>query len=137
MVTTKAAIANKTAVKKAEPKPGDAAYDWTAHYDTDHLYVHTFKDGKVVALRTFDAIYSKTWLYKVQRMVEEGATDVDVEFAALNRAACPVAQELLLDLDDSVGDPIDELWQAWVTSGTKPDENATDDTALSVGKSIG
>jgi len=101
--------------EKPEPKPGEAGYDWSTHYDTDDLYIHTFADGKVVALKPFSAIYSKTWLYKVKDL----PTVADVEFAAIDRAACPTAKEVLLSLDDSGdGDPIEELFEAWTSAGT-------------------
>jgi hypothetical protein len=99
---------------KPDPKPGDADFDWSKQYDTDDLYTHTFPDGKVVALKTFGSIYSKTWLYKVRKM----ATNAEVEFAAFDRASCDAAQEVLMDLDDSDGDPIDELFKAWTKDGT-------------------
>lgn len=126
----------KTAAPKEPPAPkvGSAEYDWSPHYDGDDLFTFTFKNGTVIALRSFNSIYSKTWLYKVQQMVNDGATDVDIEFAALDRAACPTARELLLSLDDTTGDPIDDLWQAWVASGTKPAEDAPDSAGLSAGK---
>ncbi len=138
---TQVAENNDSAVDPSDtndaPKIGSAEYDWAAHYDNADTFRYEFADGSVIEIRTFDSIYSKTWLYKVQSMVDAGATDVDVEFAAINRAACPVAQELLMSLDDSVGDPIDDLWQAWVISGTKPAATASDSDALSVGKSPG
>ena len=98
----------------ALPGPGDPGYDWTAHYDTDDLYTHTFPDGTVVALKSFGTIYSKTWLYKIRAM----KTDVDVEFASIDRAACDTARAVLEALDDTVGDPLDDLFQAWVKAGT-------------------
>ena len=97
-----------------QPRPGDPDYDWSAHYDTDDLYTHTFPDGTVVALKSFGTIYSKTWQYKIRSM----ATDVDVEFASIDRAACETAKAVLEALDDSVGDPLDDLFQAWVKAGT-------------------
>lgn len=96
------------------PKVGDTDYDWSAHYDTDDLYTHTFPDGKVVALRTFKSIYSRTWLYKIRNL----KTDIDFEFAAIDRAACETAQEVLASVDDVDGDPIKELFTAWMASGT-------------------
>ena len=98
-----------------QPKPGDAGYDWTAHYDTDDLYIHTFTDGTVVALKAFKTIFSKTWLYKIRSL----KTNVDVELAAIDRGSCPEARAVLEGLPDSEGDPIDELWAAWSTSDTK------------------
>ncbi|MDQ2638108.1 MAG: hypothetical protein M3Y83_14665 [Actinomycetota bacterium] len=117
--------------KKAEPKPGDADYDWSAHYDTDDLYVHTFPDGTVVALKSFASIYSKTWLYKVRNL----DTDVDVEFAAIDRGTCETAREVLAALDDTADtDPLDDLFKAWSASGTSRGEG---DPGLSPGKSSG
>lgn len=99
------------------PKPGDAEYNWADHYGTDtDLYTHTFADGTVIALKTFASIYSKTWLYKIRDL----DTDIDVQFAAIDRAACETAKQVLLGLDDTTGDPIDELWTAWsATSETR------------------
>lgn len=104
----------------AEPKPGDKDYDWVKEYGTDDLYTHTFGDGTVVALKQFNAIFSKTWLFKIRNL----RTDVDVELAAIDRGCCDTARAVLGDLDpDAEGDPIDELWKAWSTSGTQRGEN--------------
>jgi hypothetical protein len=100
---------------QAEPKPGEAGYDWSQHYDTETLYTHTFPDGTVVALKPFTAIFSKTWLYKIRSL----KTNVDVELAAIDRGSCPEARTVLENLPDGEGDPIDELWSAWSTSDTK------------------
>lgn len=116
------------------PQVGSPDYDWSAHYDTTDLFHYSFADGTQIAIRSFASIYSKTWLYKVSQMVKEGATDVDIEFAAIDRAACPTARELLLNLDDTEGDPINDLWLAWVASGTKPAPTAPDDAGLAPGK---
>lgn len=110
-----------------EPKPGEAGYDWSLHYDTDDLYTHTFNDGTVVSMRTFGAIYNRTWLYKIHNL----QTDVDFEFAAIDRAACPTAQEVLMSLDDTEGDPISDLFKAWTSSGTSRGEG---DEGLTPGK---
>lgn len=123
-----------TPLEDDAPRVGSPGYDWSAHYDTDDLFRYTFRNGTVVALRTFNSIYSKTWLYKVQQMVRDGATDVDVEFSALERATCPTAHELLLNLPDDQGDPLNDLWLAWVASGTKPAPDAPDEDGLSAGK---
>jgi hypothetical protein len=108
-----------------EPKPGDAGYDWAQHYGTDKLYTHTFPDGKVVALKTFDSIFNKTWMYKIRKL----QTNIDIQMAALDRGACDVAQEILEGLDDSGdNDPIDDLYSAWskaVTSNGDGDEGLT------------
>jgi hypothetical protein len=106
---------------KPEPKPGEAGYDWAKLYGTDNLYLHTFPNGTVVALKPFGSIYSKTWLFKLRAL----QTDVDIEFAALDRGSCPVAKEVLMGLDDKDGDPLDELFKAWAasaTEGLKPGE---------------
>ena len=108
-------------------KPGEPGYDWSKHYDTDDLYTHTFTDGTVVALKPFAAIYSKTWLYKIRGM----DSDIDVEFASIDRAACETAREVLLSLDDTQGDPLDELLAAWVAAGTSRGEG---DEGLTPGK---
>lgn len=104
----------QTPEPEKKPKPGDADYDWSTHYDTDDLYIHTFPDGKVLAIKAFGKIYSKTFLYKIRYL----ATEADVEFAALDRASCDVAREVLANLDDTVGDPIEDLYQAWLAAGT-------------------
>lgn len=99
-----------------EPKPGEAGYDWAAHYPgVENLYLHTFADGTTVALKPFASIYSKTWLYKIRNL----ATEVDIEFAAIDRGACETAKEVLAALDDTAGDPLDELFRAWAASGTE------------------
>lgn len=113
--------------KKPEPKPGDADYDWSGHYDTTDLYSHTFPDGTVVAIKPFASIYSKTWLYKIRQL----QTDTDIEFAAIDRAACPTAQEVLMNLDDTEGDPFDDLYKGWLEAGTK---NADGDKGLTPGE---
>ncbi|ORA63195.1 hypothetical protein BST26_20550 [Mycolicibacterium insubricum] len=101
--------------KAAEPKPGDPEYDWTQHYpDGTELFRYTFPGGPTVALKAFGTIYSKTWLYKL-RDIE---SDFEVEFAAIDRAICPTGRSLLMELDDANGDPIDDLWNAWIKAGT-------------------
>jgi hypothetical protein len=99
---------------KPDPKPGDADFDWTALYDTDDLYTHTFPNGKVVAIKSFGRIYSKTWLYKLRN----AASNAEVEFAAIDRAACDEARAVLESLDDADGDPLDDLFKAWTKAGT-------------------
>jgi hypothetical protein len=98
-----------------KPKPGAADYDWAADYGTADLYSHTFPSGTVVALKPFASIYSKTWLYKIRTL----QTDVDIEFAAIDRGASDTARAVLRDLDDTDGDPIDELFKAWAASATE------------------
>jgi hypothetical protein len=109
---------DKPDTPEAEPKPGDADYDWSQHYDTENLYLHTFPDGTVVGLKPFTAIFSKTWLYKIRSL----PTNVDVELAAIDRGSCPQARAVLEGLDDTADDPIDELWKAWSTSDVKTGE---------------
>lgn len=97
--------------KLPAPVPGDPDYDWAQHYpEGTELYVHKFPDGKTVALKTFASIYSKTWLYKISQL----QTETDVIFAAIKRGCCPQADAFLMALDDSVGDPLDDLYQAWL-----------------------
>lgn len=106
--------------KKDEPKPGEPAYDWAPHYggtaEPVRLYTHTFPDGTVVSIRDFGSIYSKTWLYKLRK----AQTDTDIQFAAIDRAACDTAQALIESIEAPLGgkDPIDELWEAWSKAGT-------------------
>jgi hypothetical protein len=99
---------------KAEPKPGDADYDWAEQYGTDDLYRHTFADGTVVALKSFASIYSKTWLYKIRSL----PTEAQVEFSAIDRASCDAARRVLADLDDTDGDPLDDLFTSWTAAAT-------------------
>lgn len=101
-----------------EPKPGEAGFDWPGVYGTDDLYLHTFGCGTVVALKSFKSIFSKTWLYKIRSL----KTNVDVELAAIDRGSCPEARAVLEGLDDTSGDPIDELWSAWSTADSLGDE---------------
>ena len=102
-------------VKPPAAKPGDKDYDWSVQYGTDNLYVHTFPDGTVVALKPFGSIYSKTWLYKLRNAV----SDVDIEFAALDRGSCEVARAVLESLPDSDGDPLSDLFKAWTAAATE------------------
>lgn len=96
------------------PKPGDADYDWSPHYDTADLYTHIFPDGTVIAIKSMAAIYSKTWLYKTAQMKSAS----QVEIMSLDRAACEVASGLLMSLDDSDGDPVQDLIDGWIKHGT-------------------
>jgi hypothetical protein len=100
---------------KPAAKPGDKNYDWAAVYGTTDLYIHTFPDGTVVALKPFGSIYSKTWLYKLRKAV----SDVDIEFAALARGSCDVARAVLENIDDTDGDPLSDLFKAWAASATE------------------
>lgn len=103
------------------PKPGDADYDWSAHYPKGaKLFHHTLPNGKVIAIREFGAIYSKGWLYKIRNF----DSDVDFQFAAIDRAACETVQALIASVDtpvDSDADPFDDLWSAWVAAATSHD----------------
>ncbi|MGX9669923.1 hypothetical protein [Mycobacterium sp. HM-7] len=93
------------------PVPGDPDYDWSQHYpDGTELFTYTFPGGKTVALKAFSAIYSKTWLYKISEL----QSDIDIEFAALKRGGCPQVHAVLIQLDDTVGDPIADLYRAWI-----------------------
>lgn len=115
----------ETSVRK--PTPGDADYDWSVHYPAGaDLYTHTFPDGTVVSIKSFASIYSKTWMYKLRQLNSQTET----EFAAIDRGSCDEAREVLLNLDDTAGDPLAELFKAWLQAGTKRDD---DDEGLSPG----
>lgn len=107
--------------EKPVPKPGDADYDWSPHYPAAaKLFRHTLPNGKVIAIREFGAIYSKGWLYKIRNF----DSDVDFQFAAIDRAACETVQALIASVAtpvDSDTDPFDELWSAWVAAATSHD----------------
>lgn len=94
-----------------DPKPGDPDYDWSGRYGTDDLYVHRYPDGQVVALRRFKDIYSKQWLRSIRNL----QTDFDIESAAIDRASCEVAKELIDNRPCPIDGPDDfqELWKAW------------------------
>lgn len=98
--------------EKPTPRPGDPDYDWAPHYpDGAKLFHYTFPDGKVVALRTFGAIYSKAWLYKIRHL----QSDSDFQFAAIDRGACETAQAVLASVDAPFDtDPFEALWAAWI-----------------------
>lgn len=111
----------------AKPKPGDVDYDWTADYGTADLFRYTLPDGKLVALRTIAAVYTKTWMFKLRN----ARSNAEVEFAALERAACPAALAVIESLDDDAeGDPVDALFKAWLKNGTS---NGEGDDGLSTG----
>ncbi|SKU84634.1 Uncharacterised protein [Mycobacteroides abscessus subsp. abscessus] len=120
-----------------KPLPGDAAYDWSAHYGEDvELYRHTFRDGTVVALRPFGSVFSKTLLWKLRNAESEA----EVQFTAIMRGGCPAVDVVLdrvaaaaLDADDYEYDPIDDLFGSWMKAGTSTTEDADD--GLSLGKS--
>lgn len=119
------------------PLPGDADYDWSAHYGEDvELYRHTFRDGTVVALRTFGVVFSRTLLWKLRN----AEATSEVEFTTIMRGGCPAVDVVLdrvagavLDTDDYEYDPIDDLFQSWMKAGTSttPESNG----GLSLGKS--
>lgn len=127
LADARAQASDETRDMLPEPKPGDPDYDWYGHYDTTDLYTHRFPDGTVVAIKPFASIYSKTWLYKIRQL----QTDTDIEFAAIDRAACPTAQEVLMGLDDTNGDPFDDLYKAWLEAGTS---NGDGDKGLTAGE---
>lgn len=106
--------------------PGDPGYDWAQHYDTTDLYLHTFPNGQTVALKPFGSIYNKTWLFKLRK----AQSNSEIEFASIERAACPEAIEVLEALDDTNGDPISDLWGAWIKAGTS---NGDGDDGLTAG----
>lgn len=125
-----------TPKKPQGPLPGAADYDWSAHYGDVELYRHTFRDGTVVALRTFGAVFSKALLWKLRN----AESTTEVEFATIERAGCPAAEAVLnhvaaavLESDDYEYDPIDDLFQSWVKAGTSTTPDADD--GLSLGKS--
>lgn len=106
-----------------EAKPGDPDYDWSGHYGTDELYRHAYPDGQVVALRRFKDIYSKQWLRSIRNL----ETEFDIESAAIDRAACDLAKQLIDNRPCPVGGPDDfqDLWRAWTSSdaeGVTPGE---------------
>lgn len=119
------------------PLPGAADYDWSAHYGEDvELYRHTFRDGTVVALRTFGVVFSKTLLWNLRN----AESTSEVEFTAIMRGGCPAVDVVLdrlaravMDSDDYGYDPIDDLFQSWMKAGTGTTPEAND--GLSLGKS--
>jgi len=103
--------------KPKSPKPGDADYDWTPHYpDGVDLYTHTYPNGTVVAIRRFKDIYSKQWLRSIKHL----KNSFDVEDAAINRAACDVAQAVIDAVPCPVGEPdqFEILFKAWQQADT-------------------
>ena len=94
---------------KPAPKPCDADFDWAKEYGTDDLYIHTFSNGTVVALKPFRSIYNKTWLYKLRNAMSAD----QIAFAAIDRGSCTAAREVLENLPDTGDDLIDELFTAW------------------------
>lgn len=131
--------AETTVTPKDEPQkplPGDADYDWSAHYGDIGLYRHTFRDGTVVALRPFGSVFSKTLLWKLRNAESES----EVQFTAIMRGGCPAVDVVLdrvaaavLAADDYEYDPIAELFALWMKAGTSTTEDADD--GLSLGKS--
>lgn len=120
----------------AQPLPGAEDYDWAAHYGDVELYRHTFRDGTVVALRTFGVVFSKTLLWNLKN----ADTTSEVEFKAIMRAGCPAAEAVLnrvaaavLESDDYEYDPIEDLFESWMKAGTSTTDDADD--GLSLGKS--
>lgn len=113
---------------KPEPKVGDAAYDWSAHYDTKDLYTHTFPDGKVVAIRKFQTILSDTFLYKIRKL----PTDLDFRISCIDEASCETAQAVMESLATEPGaDPLKDMFTAWTAAGTSRGDG---DEGLTPGK---
>ena len=109
--------------------PGDADYDWSQHYpEGTELYTHTYPDGQVVAIRRFGDIYSKQWLRSIKHLEIE----FDIESAAIDRAACDAARDLIDARPCPVDGPDDfhELWKAWTSASS----GADDDKAVSAGE---
>lgn len=119
-VTDESASEQSESAKSAEPKPGDPNYDWAYHYGDAQLYIHTYPDGQVVALRRFADIYSKQWL----RSIRDLSTEFDIESAAVDRAACDVARTLIDNRPCPVGGPddFDQLWKAWSKADDTDDQ---------------
>lgn len=117
-------IVEPTLVDVSEPTlaPGDPGYDWSQHYGDADLYLHTFGNGKTVALKVFGSIYNKTWLFKIRK----AQSNSEIEFASIERAACDEAIEVLEGLPDDDGDPISDLWNAWIKAGTANDPDGDD-----------
>ena len=100
---------------KPELKPGDKGYDWATLYGRDDLYVHTFPNGVVVALKPFTAVFDEVWLYKNRDL-----PDTQLKFSAIDRGSCPTARAVLASLPDdgSMGTPISDLFSAWTAAAT-------------------
>lgn len=105
------------------PKPGDPDYDWSQHYpEGTKLYRHTYPDGQVVMIRRFGDIYSKQWLRSIKHLEIE----FDIESAAIDRAACEAARDLIDTRPCPVDGPDDfqELWKSWTSAGSGDDAKA-------------
>ena len=114
---------------KAAPVPGDHDYDWSQHYpEGTKLYRYIYPDGQVVAIRRFGDIYSKQWLRSIKHLEIE----FDIESAAIDRAACDAARDLIDARPCPVDGPDDfhELWKAWTSASS----GADDDKAVSAGE---
>ncbi|MGH3956950.1 MAG: hypothetical protein ACRDTI_23235 [Mycobacterium sp.] len=123
-------------VETDKPLPGAADYDWSAHYGDAELYRHTFRDGTVVAIRTFGVVFSKTLLWNLRH----AESTSEAEFTGIMRAGCPAVDIVLdrvaravVDSDDYEYDPIDDLFASWMKAGTSSTPEAND--GLSLGKS--
>ena len=111
------------ATAAAAPTIGAADYDWSPHYpEGTKLYRHTYPDGQVVAIRRFGDIYSKQWLRSIKHLEIE----FDIESAAIDRAACEAARDLIDTRPCPVDGPDDfhELWKAWTSAGSGDDAKA-------------
>lgn len=100
---------------KPAPKPGDKDFDWAKLYDTDELFVHTFPNGVVVALKSFTSVFDEVWLYKNREL-----PDTPLKFSAIDRGSCPAARAVLASLPDdgSMGTPLSDLFSAWTSAAT-------------------
>lgn len=112
-------LADIEANTAAAASPGDPDYDWAADYGVpaDKLYVHTYADGQVVALRRFADIYSKQWLRSIRHL----QTEFDIESEAVDRGASETARKIIDSRPAPLGGPDDfvDLWQAWSKTDTE------------------
>jgi hypothetical protein len=111
--------AKADAIIAAGVKPGHPDYDWAKDYSVpaDQLYVHTYPDGQVVALRRFKDIYSKQWLRSIRNL----QTEFDIESEAVDRAASDTARQIIDARPAPLGGPDDfqDLWTAWSKADTE------------------
>lgn len=112
LADARAQASDETRDMLPEPKPGDPDYDWSHHYPEGvDLFTHTYPNGTVVALRRFKDIYSKQWLRSIRNL----ESDFDIQNAAIDRAACETAQEVIDAVPCPIGEPdqFDALFEAW------------------------
>ncbi|WP_396921683.1 hypothetical protein [Mycolicibacterium sp.] len=112
LADARAQASDETRDMLPEPKPGDPDYDWSHHYPEGvDLYTHTYPNGTVVSLRRFKDIYSKQWLRSIRNL----ESDFDIQNAAIDRAACETAQEVIDAVPCPIGEPdqFDALFEAW------------------------